>query len=191
MSEGFSGLFRGIRPVDWVLAGALTALGIWLMVGDVLSQDEHVASAIAQGTMDHAMTSHSWVMVPVYALASLPVLWWRRSVIAVTGIALAVMVLHDLLFGWVTRCGAGLPLAFVLAYLGAVALERKQAWIMLGLTTLLTAAVLVVDSTTGFGPPDRPRRRSAGPGPRARSARSPWSRRPRAPRPRAAWPGPG
>jgi hypothetical protein len=62
------------------------------------------------------------------------------------------MVLHDLLFGWVTRCGAGLPLAFVLAYLGAVALERRQAWTMLVLTTLLTAAVLAVDATTGLEP---------------------------------------
>ncbi len=70
----------------------------------------------------------------------------------VVGIALAVMVVHDLLFGWVTRCGAGLPLAFVLAYLGAVALERRQAWISLGLSVLLTAAVLVRDSTTGFEP---------------------------------------
>ena len=102
--------------------------------------------------MVHELTSHSWAMVPVFALATVPVLWWRRSVIAVTGVALAVMVLHDLLFGWVTRCGAGLPLAFVLAYLGAIALERRQAWILLALTTLLTAAVLVVDATTGFEP---------------------------------------
>lgn len=152
MSEGFSGVFRGIRRVDWVLAGALTALGTWLMVEDVLFEDAHAASAIANGTMVHEMTSHSWVMVPVFALATLPVLWWRRSVMTVTGIALVVMVLHDLLFGWVTRCGAGLPLAFVLAYLGAVVLERKQSWIVLGLATLLTAAVLVVDSTTGFEP---------------------------------------
>ena len=152
MSEGFSGVFRGIRRVDWVLAVALTALGTWLMVEDVLFEDAHAASAIADGTMVHEMTSHSWAMVPVFALATLPVLWWRRGVVAVTGIALVVMVLHDLLFGWVTRCGAGLPLAFVLAYLGAVALERKQSWIVLGLATLLTAAVLVVDSTTGFEP---------------------------------------
>ena len=152
MSEGTSRIFRGIRPVDWMLAGALTALGAWLMVENVLFEDEHVASAIADGTMVHEMTSHSWTMVPVFALATLPVLWWRRSVIAVTGIALVVMVLHDLIFGWVTRCGAGLPLAFVLAYLGAVALQRKQSWIVLGLATLLTAAVLVVDSTTGLQP---------------------------------------
>lgn len=152
MSEGFSGVFRGIRPVDWALAGTLTTLGIFMMVEDVLFEDARVASAIADGTMVHEMTSHSWAMVPVFALALVPVLWWRRGIIAVTGIALAVMVLHDLLFGWVTRCGVGLPLAFVLAYLGAVALERRKALIVLGLTTLLAAAVLVVDATTGFEP---------------------------------------
>jgi hypothetical protein len=135
-----------------VLAGALTTLGILLMVVNVRIQDAQVASAVVEGSMVHQPSSHSWTMLPVFALASLPVLGWRRNVLGVIGIALAVMVLHDLLFGWVTRCGAGLPLAFVLAYLGAVSLERKRAWIALALTTLLTAAVLVVDSTTGFGP---------------------------------------
>jgi signal transduction histidine kinase len=91
-------------------------------------------------------------MVPVFALATVPVLWWRRHVIVVTVAALVVMLLHDLLFGWVTRCGAGLPLVFVLAYLGAVRLDRTRAWFALGLTLLLPAAVLVVDSTTGLGP---------------------------------------
>jgi signal transduction histidine kinase len=150
MSEGSGGVFRGIRPIDWVLAGALTALGVWLMVEDVVIGDEQVASSITDGTMVHQMTTHSWAMVPVFVLACVPVLWWRRNVLAVAAIALAIMVAHDLLFGWVTRCGAGLPLAFVLAYLGAVALERTQAWIVFCLATLLTAAVLVVDSTTGF-----------------------------------------
>jgi glucose-6-phosphate-specific signal transduction histidine kinase len=152
MSEGFSRIFRGIRPVDWVLAGALTAIGFVLMYGDVHFDDADAAPAIAKGTMVHQMTGHSWLMIPVFALATIPVLWWRRNVIAVTGFALVVMVAHDLLFGWVTRCGAGLPLAFVLAFLGAVALERKRAWISLGLSTLLTVAVLVVDATTGFEP---------------------------------------
>ncbi|VXB74874.1 sensor histidine kinase [Aeromicrobium sp. 9AM] len=150
MSEGFSEVFRGIRPVDWVLAGALTALGLWLMVENVQFTDEHASSAIAEGTMVHALTSHSWLMVPAFMLATVPVLWWRRSVVAVTAISLAAMVLHDLLFGWVTRCGAGLPLAFVLAYLGAVALERRGAAIVLALVTLLTVAVAAVDATTGF-----------------------------------------
>jgi signal transduction histidine kinase len=152
MSEGFRGIVRGIRPLDGLLAGALTALGVWLMVEDVVFADADAAAAIARGTMAHGPTSHAWAMVPVFALATVPVLWWRRSPAAVTGIALAVVVVHVLLFGWVTRCGAGLPLAFVLAYLGAVALERRPAWLVLGLATLLTAAVLVRDATTGFEP---------------------------------------
>ena len=152
MSEGFGGLVRGIRPVDWVLAGGLTALGIWLMVENLQLQDERAVAAIAEGTMTHELSSHSWLMVPLFALATVPVLWWRRSVVVVTGIAVVVTVLHDLSFGWVTRCGVGLPLAFVLAYLGAATLERRQASLVLGLSTLLTAAVLAVDATTGFEP---------------------------------------
>ena len=152
MSEASSGILRGVRPSDWVLAVSLTALGVYLMISNVGYPDADAASAIAEGTMVHELTSHSWAMVPVFAVATVPVLWWRRSVVTVAGIALAVLVVHDLLFGWVTRCGAGLPLAFVLAYLGAVALERKQAWITMGLASLLTVAVLAVDSTTGFEP---------------------------------------
>lgn len=152
MSEGFGNVLRGIRPLDWVIAGALTALGLVLMVGNVTMADASVTQDIADGTMVHQMSSHSWAMVPVYALAPLSVLWWRRNVVAVTAFALAVMVTHDLLFGWVTRCGSGLPLAFVLAYLGAVSLERRRSWVSLALATLLTAAVLVVDATTGFEP---------------------------------------
>src|SRR3954447_5283203 len=150
MSDGFRRAFWGIRPVDGVLAGALTALGLWLMVENLGYDNGRATAAIADGTMVHELSSHSWWMVPVFVSATVPVLWWRRHVIAVSAVALTVMVLHDLLFGWVTRCGAALPLAFVLAYLGAVALERTQAWINLGLTVLLSAASLAVDSTTGF-----------------------------------------
>src|SRR3954447_700994 len=130
MSEGFGGAvrgaFRGIRLGDWGVAAALTALGVALMVEDVTISDERVSASIADNTMVHQMTTHSWAMVPVFALATIPVLWWRRGITTVTGIALAAMIVHDVLFGWVTRCGAGLPLAIVLAYLGAVALEGRE-----------------------------------------------------------------
>jgi hypothetical protein len=151
MSEVFRSVVRGIRPVDVVLAGTLTALGVWLMVENVLYPDARTAAAIAQGGMVHPLSSHSWAMLPLFLVATLSVLWWRRSVVAVTAVALAAMVLHDLLFGWVTRCGAGLPLVFVLAYLGAYALPRGRSWVLLGLSTLLTAAILVVDASTGLG----------------------------------------
>jgi signal transduction histidine kinase len=59
------------------------------------------------------------------------------------------MALHDGLFGWVTRCGAGLPLALVLAFLGALTYDRVKAWIAAGLAALLAFAVVAVDATTG------------------------------------------
>ena len=152
MSEGIRRILSGVRPVDWVLAGVLTALGTTLMVYNILLPDEQIAASVADGSMVHPVSSHSWIMIPVFVLATLSVLWWRRGVVAVTGVALAAMVAHDLLFGWVTRCGAGLPLAFVLAYLGAYALGRAAALLALGLSVLLVVAVLVVDATTGLEP---------------------------------------
>jgi signal transduction histidine kinase len=139
----------GLKVRDLLLAGVLTALGVLLMVLNVTANDAATARAIADGSAHHALDSHSPWMIPVYAATTIPVLWWRRSALAVTATALAAMVLHDLLFGWVTRCGAGLPLVFVLTFLGAVAYERARAWLVCGLCVLLTVAVLAVDATAG------------------------------------------
>ncbi|MFF1819042.1 sensor histidine kinase [Kribbella sp. NPDC058245] len=142
---------RGIRPVDWLLAGGLTVLGALLMRENVQMSDAAVQQAIAEGSMVHGMSSHSLWMIPVFAGATVPVLWWRRGILAVTGVSIAVMALHVVLFGWVTRCGAGLPLAFVLTFLGALTAKRSTAWIVCGLNVVLTGLVLVVDATTGAG----------------------------------------
>jgi signal transduction histidine kinase len=144
-----SAILRGVKIGDYVLAGVLTALGVLLMVFDVRESDAGVARAIADGSMVHTVSSHSPWMIPVFAAATIPVLWWRRSVLAVTGVAIVVMVLHDVLFGWVTRCGAGLPLALVLAFLAALTYERAKAWLAAGLSAVLAFAVVVVDATTG------------------------------------------
>lgn len=146
-----SGAFRGIKAGDYVLAGVLTALGLVLMVLDVRVTDAQVARAVAGGSMVHAMSSHSPWMIPVFAGATASALWWRRGVLVVTGAAIVVMILHDVLFGWVTRCGAGLPLAFALAFLGALTYERAKAWIAAALGALLAFTVVVVDATTGPG----------------------------------------
>ena len=144
-----SEVFRGVKVLDWILAGVLTGLGALLMYFDVVTTDAEVAGSIADGSMFHPIDSHSPWMIPVFLGATVPVLWWRRSVLVVTGVAVGVMALHDLLFGWVTRCGAGLPLIFVLAFLGALAYPRTKAWMVFGLCALLSVAVLVVDATTG------------------------------------------
>ncbi len=144
-----SGILRGVKIGDYVLAGVLTALGVLLMVFNVRETSAGVARDIADGSMVHTVSSHSPWMIPVFAAATISVLWWRRSVLAVTGVAIVVMVLHDVLFGWVTRCGAGLPLALVLAFLGALTYQRTKAWLAAGLSAVLAFAVVVVDATTG------------------------------------------
>ena len=141
--------FRGIKIGDYVLAAILTTLGVLLMEFDIRSTDAQVARAVADGSMVHAVSSHSLWMIPLFAAATVSVLWWRRSVLAVTGVAIVVMTLHDVLFGWVTRCGAGLPLALVLVFLAALTYERAKAWLAAGLSALLAFAVVVVDATTG------------------------------------------
>jgi signal transduction histidine kinase len=142
-------VFRGVKVGDWLLAGALTALGALMMSMNVTASDADMAQAIADDEAVHLIDSHSAWLFPVFLGATIPVLWWRRSVLAATGIALGFMVLHDIAFGWVTRCGAGLPLAFVLTFLGAVAYDRTKAWVNCALSALLVVAVLVVDSTAG------------------------------------------
>nr|WP_221374194.1 hypothetical protein [Actinoplanes polyasparticus] len=122
-----------VRAVDGLVAGILTALGVVLMSYDIAEFD-----------------GSAW-LIPVFAAATVPVLWWRRSVLVVSGLALAVMVLHDLVFGWVTRCGAGLPLAFTLAFLGALAYSRTKAWVNFALSLLLCVAVLALDTAAGVG----------------------------------------
>ena len=142
-------MMTGVKRLDWFLAGSVTVLGFVLMYENITITDAGDARSIADGSMVHLTDSHSWWMIPVFLGATLPVLWWRRSVLAVTGVALGFLTLHDLLFGWVTRCGAGLPLVFVLAFLGALTYPRTKAWLAVGLSALLTVAVLVVDATTG------------------------------------------
>jgi signal transduction histidine kinase len=142
-------VFRGIRIRDLVLAGVLTALGALVMYLNLEESDAEVARAVAEGTMAHAISSRSPWIVPVFLGATVPVLWWRRSVLAVTAVATAAVAAHVVLFGWVTRCGAALPLAFALAFLGAQVYDRARAWIVFGLCTLLTAIMLSFDSSAG------------------------------------------
>lgn len=144
-------VFRGVKPRDWVLAGVLTVLGVALMTLNVLTTDAEFTREIAAGEAFHPTETHSAWLIPGFMLTTVPVLWWRRSVLAVGVFVTAAMFLHDLVFGWVTRCGAGLPIAFVLAFLGALAYERAAAWLVCGLSAVLVVAVLIVDATAGFG----------------------------------------
>ena len=128
------------RPVDVVLTVALSGLGVLLMVMNMGGEGQDVR-----------IDSTSVWMVPVWLAATVPVLWWRRNLLAVVAVSTAAMAAHVLLFGWVVRCGAGLPLVFVLGFLSGVAYERRRALWALGGTAVLTALVLVKDSAAGAG----------------------------------------
>jgi len=134
-------ILRGVRPLDYVLAAALTALGVILMVANMHSTD-------AKTRID----STSWVMIPIFAAATLPILWRRTNLWAVLGVTAVALAVHDVAFGWVVRCGAGLPLTFALAYsVGRLMTDRKQSYFGLAAVAAIQFLVLVTDSAAGLG----------------------------------------
>ena len=55
------------------------------MIFDVTTTDAEYARSIAEGSAFHLPDSHSPWMIPVFLAAIVPVLWWRRSVLVVSG----------------------------------------------------------------------------------------------------------
>ena len=132
----------GVRPLDAVVAAVLTALGVLLM---------QVQVGLPVGVPDDGVTIDSnsaWLHL--FAIAPSAVLWWRRSVLAVIVVATTVMLLHTLAFGHVVRCGAGIPLAFVLAFLSGYRYGRSRAWLALVGVELLALATLFEDAAAGI-----------------------------------------
>ena len=129
-----------IRPTDVMLAVLLSTLGVLLMVENIHTQSGRTR-----------IDSHSWVMVPVFLVATLPVLLRRVNLLAVTLVSATAMAIHDTAFDWVVRCGAGLPLAGVLAYsAGRLITDRRQSVAVLALTIGVQTLVLVRDSAAGL-----------------------------------------
>ncbi len=134
-------ILHGVRPLDYVLAAALTLLGVVLMVADIHSHDH--------GTK---IDSRSWLLIPVFAAATLPILWRRRNMWAVLGVSAAVLAGHTLAFGWEVRCGAGLPLSLAMAYsVGRLMSDRRQSYAALAAVVGVQFLVLVQDSAAGLG----------------------------------------
>lgn len=135
--------FKGIRPMDAVLATLLSAAGVALMVANI--------NADITDTKDlhHAITNQNWLMLPVFLGATIPVLWRRRNVLAVALVSTVVMGAHVLAFDWVIRCGAGLPLSFVLAYSVGKLADRRPAYVGLGVVIVGQVLTLVRDSAAG------------------------------------------
>ena len=134
-----STVFTGVSKGDVVLAASLTALGVILMVANMTGAE----SAIR-------IDSQSWLLVPVFMAATLPILWRRRNLLAVYAVTLTALAVHVLAFGWVVRCGAGLPLAFALAYASGRLGNRRTGLIGLVAAFGVEFLVLVRDSAAGL-----------------------------------------
>jgi hypothetical protein len=105
---------------------------------------------LSDSTADVRIDSHSWLLVPVFAAATLPILWRRRSMIGVLVVTAAALAVHVLAFGWLVRCGAGLPLAFALAYAAGRLSRGTWSWIGLVGSSAIQFLVLVRDSAAGL-----------------------------------------
>ncbi len=135
-------MFKGIRPLDYLLTAGMVALAVLIALENV--------TAGPDPALAHALDSHSALMVPVFAIAALPILWRRRSVLAAIGVSFVVTAASVPMFGWVTRCGWALPLSIAMAYAVARFAGSKQNQVI-GLVGILALQIvtLVKDSSTG------------------------------------------
>ncbi len=130
---------RGQRLLDTVVLVVLMGLGALLMVMNIKSDDLTIVP-----------DTRTWWMLPVFLLAVLPVVLWRRDVILALALSCAAMAAHVLLFDGLVRCGAGLPLVFVFALLAGAGEDRRRSLVAAGLTALLAFLVLVRDLAAGL-----------------------------------------
>jgi hypothetical protein len=138
------GIFKDVRPMDAVLAIALSALGAVLMVMNI-NADPGDTKDLA-----HAITNQSWLMVPVFLAATVPVLWRRRNVVAVALVSTVALGAHLLAFDWVVRCGAALPLSFVLAYSVGKLAHKRETYAGIAVVIAGQFFSLVKDSAAGL-----------------------------------------
>jgi hypothetical protein len=135
-------IFKGIRPLDYVLTAVMVALAVLIALENI--------NAGPDADVAHALDSHSALMVPVFALAALPILWRRRNILAAIGVSFVITAASLPMFGWVTRCGWALPVSIAMAYAVARFAGSKQNHII-GLVGILAFQIvtLVQDSSTG------------------------------------------
>ena len=101
-------ILKGIRPLDYVLTAVMVVLAALIGYENV--------NAGADADLAHKLDSQSWLMIPVFMVAALPILWRRRNILAAIAVSFVVIAVSVPMFGWVTRCGFALPLSIAMAY---------------------------------------------------------------------------
>jgi hypothetical protein len=132
-------IFKGIRPLDYVLAALATAAGAFLMYENI--------AAHSRG-LPHPQSTTTAAMLPFFLAVTVPILWRRRNILAVVGVTTVALAVHVVLFGWNTRCGVVLPLSFALAYAVArFAAGRREHLIALTGILLLQVVTIARDAS--------------------------------------------
>jgi hypothetical protein len=130
-----NGILKGVRPLDYVLAGLMTAAGVYLMYQNIIAAYGH--------GLPHPQSTTTATMLPFFVAVTLPILWRRRNILAVIAVTAAATAVHVVMFGWNTRCGVELPLTFALAYaVGRFAGTGTNR--LIGLATIFTLQILVI-----------------------------------------------
>ncbi len=135
-------ILKGIRPLDYVLMAVMVATAVLIGFENV--------NASADADLAHSLDSQSAWMIPVFAVAALPILWRRRGILAAIGVSFVVTAASVPMFGWVTRCGWALPLSIAMAYAVARFAGSKQNHVI-GLVGIVALQIvsLMKDSATG------------------------------------------
>jgi hypothetical protein len=137
-------IFKGIRPLDYVLAALFTGGGVYLM------HENMTYTGHGQGLV-HLPSTTTAAMLPVFLAVTVPILWRRRNILAVVGVTTLALAVHVVLFGWLTRCGVVLPLSFALAYAVArFATGRRDHLIGLAGILLFQVVTLTRDSSASL-----------------------------------------
>ena len=138
-------IFKGIRPLDYVLAAAMVALATVLAVANI--------TAGPHANVAHKLDSHSALMVPIFIAAALPVLWRRRNILAAIGASFVVIAVSVVAFGWVTRCGFALPVSIAMAYAVARFAGNRENQVigLVGVLALQIVTLMMDSSTDGEG----------------------------------------
>jgi hypothetical protein len=127
-------IFKGIRPLDYVLAALATGAGVFLMLENITAHEHGLA---------HPQSTTTAAMLPIFLAVTLPILWRRRNILAVVGVTTVALAVHVVLFGWNTRCGVVLPLSFALAYAVArFAVGRRDH--LIGLVGILLLQIVTI-----------------------------------------------
>jgi len=118
---------------DVVVAAVFSLLGVLLMATNATDPE----------------LGGSWLALPVFLAATLPVLWRRAAPLEATAATLLALLVHIALFGIMTRCGVVFPLVWVLGFAAGARLQRGPALAALALGLASITAMTLFDQQIG------------------------------------------